>query len=161
MDDALSQVFVAARKVADAAYEFYTPSVASDEKKPWLQDWRSESSGGINSHYYQTRQGLFLEDYYNFPGSIWTPWGKWHCWGSGSGIVPAVWTALEQFLDHLDLELFAPREETVMGAFGPIYAILSVDGISLPKPQLRETREESLSYEDANRQWKELVLLHQ
>lgn len=144
-------IYTAARKIADISFTIYEVMGRShDFGKPDREDRRNESA---NPYYSQTTGGLFLEQYYSGPGSIWTPWGKWGCWGGWSGTDEA----MDAFLAAIgQTEVFAPVRHTSQGTIGPVYAILKVGDIELPKPELRE-RVSYLEYEDADRQWDELT----
>jgi len=138
------QLLRLAKKVANIAYEYASPKTGSDI---WLQDRRKEE---VNPFYHQTKEGLFLCLYYGQPGSIYTPWGEWNCWGSGSGD----WTgAMPQFLQRLGAVEAESLKRTSMGEFGPVYAIMRVDEVSLPTPVMRE-HDEFLEYDDAKKAWK-------
>lgn len=145
------QTYMAARAIADLAYEFATPDVSRDDfETPWLNDRRDES---VNPFHSQTKRGLFLEIYYGQPGKIWTPWGQWGCWGSGSGS----WTEkMPKLLERLGAAIF--REEIInsMGHFGPIYAVHRVDDLVLPIPEVRE-RNQYLPYKQAELEWENLT----
>ncbi len=142
-------IYTAMRRVADLAYQFYTADAGG--RGYWLDDRRNES---VNAFYNQTTGGLFLEQYYGIPGSIWTPWGKWGCWGSGGGCGDQT---LKAFMAAIgDVVEFEPIRHTKMGSVGPIYAILRVGDIELPKPELRE-HASYFEYEEANRLWAEVA----
>lgn len=145
-DDELFAVFKAARKIADLSYEFFSTYVGNSE---WLDDRRSE---GVNPFYCQTTGGLFLEQYYGIPGSIWTPWGKWDCWGSGSSSD----AAMKAFLGRIEAVEVIPVRHDSQGTHGPVFAIKSIDGIILPEPVRRE-KAAYLEYEEANKQWNEML----
>lgn len=128
------QIYTAARRIADLAFEVCD-----------VDDRRNQ---GVNALYHQTTGGLFIEQYYGIPGSIWTPWGEWDCWGSGSGSDKS----MQEFLAAIgEVELFAPVRHTAQGSFGPVYAVLKVGDITLPKPEIRQGP--FIKYEEANALW--------
>jgi hypothetical protein len=43
-----------------------------------------------------------------------------------------------------------------MGVFGPVYALTSVDGVTLP-PAVERKHDQYIEYEDANAAWKTLM----
>jgi hypothetical protein len=83
---------------------------------PWLEPRWSESA---NQCYNQTTGGIFLEIYYGIPGSLWTPYGKWGCWGGGSG----QHTYLDVMLDLLGAEMYGPEVINEQGHHGPVYKV--------------------------------------
>ncbi len=142
------KVYAAARRIADIAIEVW------GEEDAFLIDQRKER---VNPFYNQTTGGLFIEQYYGKPGSIWTPWGKWSCWGSGSGFDEL----MKKFLDRIGkVEMAVPVRTTEMGVFGPVYAVLEVDGVALPKAENRESLS-YIEYEEANRLWAEVGVAYQ
>lgn len=145
------QLYLAIRRIADMAYDYATPEPASDDReKPWLNDRRD---GGINPFYSQTENGIFLELYYGIPGKIWTPWGYYDCWGSGSGC----WgEKMDRFLERLGATVFREKAVSSMGEFGPIYALHRVDELILPPPEARQSSNK-LSYDQARSEWAELT----
>ncbi len=148
-------VYTAMRQIADLSFKFYeVMGSGGDIMKPSCGDRRSE---GVNPFYNQTTGGIFIEQYYGGPGSIWTPWGKWGCWGGGSGRGEK---AMQDFLSAIGkVEVFKPVEHSQMGSVGPIYAVLQVGDVVLPKPELRE-RVSYLEYEEANRLWAEVEAMY-
>ena len=147
-DDTLI-VYTAMRKIADLAFEIW----GEDPEHASLNDRRGEK---VNPFYDQTTGGLFIEQYYSSPGSIWTPWGKWGCFGGGSHSGNAAKKLMEKFLRHIGkVELAIPVQNPNMGTIGPIYAVLQVGDVVLPKPEKRE-RLSYLGYKDANRLWAEV-----
>ncbi len=144
MDD--KQLRKIAKRVAGMAYEYASPSTGAER---WLEDRRKEEVNPLDN---QTKSGLFLSLYYGEPGSIYTPWGEWNCWGSGSGSWNEV---MPKFLQSLGAFEAIPLKRTDIGEFGPVYAITSVDGISLPEAVLRD-KGDYLEYDEAIRLWKSL-----
>jgi hypothetical protein len=137
------KLYTAARRIADIAIEVW------GEAKAFLIDQRKEK---VNPFYNQTANGLFIEQYYGIPGAIWTPWGKWDCWGSGSGTDEL----MEKFLSRIGkVEVAVPVRHTEMGTIGPIYAVLQVGDVVLPKPETRDPLS-YIEYEEANRLWAEV-----
>lgn len=141
-----NSLFALVCKVADLAFEYASPEVMSDL---WLEDRRGEE---VNPFYSQTESGIFLELYYGQPGSIWTPWGKWNCWGSGAGYWDEV---MPEFLQRLGAVEHTPLSRTSMGEFGPVYKLTCVDGIALPDAVKRE-QDAYLDYKDAKEAWSKL-----
>lgn len=145
------QVYLAAKRVADLVFtEFASPDVnRSDREMPWCEDRREE---GVNPFYGQTKQGLFLEIYYSGPGHIWTPWGKWNCFGSGTG-----WEKerMARLLERLGATLYKEKVIDNMGEHGPIYAIHKVEGVALPMPEARDENS-YLAYKVCEKDWKQL-----
>jgi hypothetical protein len=139
-------IYTAARKIADIAFELYSPDPKLDG---WLDDRRDQ---GVNPYYNQTIDGLFIEQYYGIPGSIWTPWGKWGCWGSGTSRLDL----MEDFLHRVGEAVEAiPVVNTRDGTLGPVFAVVRVGDIVLPKPELRD-RGSLIKYEEAKRLWAEV-----
>ncbi|HEX8974828.1 MAG TPA: hypothetical protein VF817_05115 [Patescibacteria group bacterium] len=143
------QLYMAARAIADLVYEYASPEVSRADGI-WLDDRRNE---GVNPYYSQTSSGLFLELYYGQPGSIHTPWGKWGCWGSGSGS----WEKkMPELLERLGATVHKELLRNSQGEFGPIYALHRVGDLVLPDPVVR-ARGEELSYETAKAEWERLT----
>ena len=144
------QIYTAMRRIADLSFEFYDLNYVFGRCS--RDDRRTQS---VNACYNQTTGGLFLEQYYSGPGSIWTPWGKWGCWGGGTSGGGAK-DPMPDFLKAIgEIELFAAEKNTAQGTIGPVYAILKVGDIVLPKPELRE-RASYFEYEEAHRLWDEV-----
>lgn len=142
-----TRLFKLVRQVADLAFEYGSPDIGSDL---WLEDRRNEE---VNPRYHQAESGLFLELYYGIPGSIWTPWGNWNCWGSGSGN----WNdAIQELLKRLGAVEHIPLKRSLMGEIGPVYALTSVHGVPLP-PAVERRRDEHLTYEKVMEAWRSLA----
>lgn len=145
------ETFAAMRRIADMAYDFWSPDPKGSG--PWLQDRRNEK---VNPYYHQTTGGLFIIQYYGIPGSIWTPWGEWNCWGCGTGAE----RLFAEFLDAVgDVRLHQALQVNSMGEFGPVYSVHRVEDVELPEPVDRP-RDEFIDYEDANRLWLEISSSH-
>lgn len=111
---------------------------------------------GANPYWYQTEGGLFLEFYYGSPSKVWTPWGSW-MFGTGGGSPPDPWLTFERILKRVDLTLHEPEMyRPEYGAFGPIYAVLAVDGVGLPYGRVR-TPAERTPYESTKDAWAHLM----
>ncbi|NTW29671.1 MAG: hypothetical protein HGA33_00140 [Candidatus Moranbacteria bacterium] len=146
--DYLSQLwvsFVAMRRIADLSFDFYATD--SHTIRSWVEDRRNQV--WVNPYYSQTTGGLFFEMSGGIPQSIWTPWGKWSCWGRGcrydSQSITAFLTAIGE------VHLYQERIRTT----GPIYQIIRVGSIVLPEPLLRNSGS-CIGYEEAKRQWETL-----
>lgn len=46
-----------------------------------------------------------------------------------------------------------PLRVTESGAYGPVYAILAIDGEELPEPKLLSSRSQFYDYREASAQW--------
>ncbi|MFN3005115.1 hypothetical protein [Mycolicibacterium wolinskyi] len=92
-------------------------------------------AGGVNPFYDRTTSGLYLEFYYGYPSKIWTPGGRWHMTGG-------TWTPagvdkdelVRPFMERLTTRPHHLPVQTRWGCYGPVYAVLAVDGISVEEP---------------------------
>lgn len=117
-----------------------------------LGDQRKEP---VNPFYNQTESGLYLEAYYGLPSILWTPWGKWSFSGWGSGDWDPVWPELIQ---RLGATVFRPLiVDNILGEFGPIYALHSIDAEPLPEPKLR-MKDTFLEYNTVKEAWTSLTM---
>lgn len=105
--------------------------------------------GGANPFYSQTLNGLYLEFYYGTPSKVWTPWGYWHFAAAQS-----YQTDLEGFMSRLTLRDHIEEQHHEWGVYGPVYAILAIDGEELPEPVLPTDKRQYLDYDAANAEWK-------
>lgn len=142
------QRYSQARKIADIIFEY--ASSPRTGAKIWMEDWRDQ---GANPYYNQTHRGFFLEQYYNTPGKLWTPWGEYDFGGSSSG-----WDdkTRQKVLDRLGATEYLPVRHEEYGEVGPIYAIHKIDDVELPDPVSRP-RSSFKSYEDAKKAWEKLT----
>ena len=146
--DENARVYAAARAIADI---FHQTAAAY----PSIRANRGEVQYISSSH--QTVSGLYLRLYYGAPHSLWTPWGEWRFAKiSGFHGDADLRGLLERFLGQLHVTLFQPESNTQLGTFGPVYAVLAVQGQRLPIPRLRE-RKQFLSYEEAASAWRQLT----
>lgn len=146
------ELYLQIRKIQTLVYDYARPEVLDPRKD---LDWIDDCSGeNINAFYNITKQGVFFEEYYGIPGKLWTPWGTWGCWGSGSGNGVTHW--MKDLLKRLGATLYKPRWGDDYGSYGPIYAVNSVDGVSLPKPELLYSFE-SKGCENRTSAWVELA----
>lgn len=111
-------------------------------------------AGGANPFYNQTLDGLYLEMYYGGVSKLWTPWGHWHFAAAQPYQVD-----LDAFLSRLTLETHMEEQNGGMGTIGPVYAILGIEGVELPTPQLPADKCQYLEYEVAKREWERLFEL--
>lgn len=90
----------------------------------------------VNPYYNRTASGLFVEFYYGTPLYVWTPWGKWRMrMRCVSGMRVAIDDASMAFLRRVHTTLHQPQTNSAMGSFGPVYAVVSVDGCEpVPAP---------------------------
>lgn len=107
--------------------------------------------GGANPFYNQTANGLYLEFYYGSPSEVWTPWGKWHFAAAQSRYVD-----LEGFMARLTVREEVPEMHKARGTYGPVYALLAIDGEKLPEPQLLTDRQQYFEYEAVLEEWPRL-----
>jgi hypothetical protein len=131
------------------------------EKGLYTKDWRSTSGTPVlnshndrqpNAYHNQTARGLYFEEYCGTPGNLWTPWGRWDCWGSACGEPSRLSSSLRNFLAEMKTEVFRPAK----GDWGAVHAILTVPGFNIPRPELR-TEEYFTPYDEAIRRWDEMA----
>ena len=137
------------KTIADLAFTFYDSSWDFRSDTHNLEDRRDQS---VNPFYGQTKQGFILEVYYGIPGDIYTPLGKWNCFGSGSGYDNG---ELDRYLESIGAVMIQPKVITSMGEFGPLYAITKVNGVDLPYPEQR-SKSDFIPYEEALKAWEDL-----
>jgi hypothetical protein len=140
------QLYDLVHSVADMAYDYAS---ANSGGSLFLSDRRGE---GINPLQHQTEQGLFLELYAGIPGKLWTPWGEWVCWGSGSGS----WQhAMPIFLSRLGAKVHIAGPIKSRQHYGTVYAINRIDMQDLPEP-VERSQDSYLKYEDVIDIWQRL-----
>lgn len=90
----------------------------------------------VNPYYNRTASGLFVEFYYGTPLYVWTPWGKWRMrMRAVSASRAAIDEAVQAFMSRVHTRLHAPQTDSELGSYGPIYAVMSVDGCEpVPAP---------------------------
>jgi hypothetical protein len=119
-----------------------------DELVPVMtQDQRAHRDDGVNPVYHQTTNGLYLLYTYGLPYELWTPWGLWR-FGANDRMSQ---DDIARFESRLSLREYVPstdeewatyggvygalvRHADVMGPYGPVYAVLAVEGEELPEP---------------------------
>ena len=152
-----NELFCIIRQIAGIFFDSNLVSNAYGQKsdKPYFEfrDWRNQQPDPGSG---QTKQGICLELDWYIPNSIWTPWGAYNCWGSGScslveeGLIDFLTTKAGLALELLDVPI------TKFGSkIGPIYGITSFRGKVLPKPILRDL-DEFISFEASKEAWKKL-----
>jgi hypothetical protein len=147
-DEELMQIYTAARRIADIVHEYTSPEIGSD--KPWRADHRDRS---VNPHYRQAI-GLFLDFSYDWPHSIWTPWGEWGFAGNGSGMLND--RDVPKVMERLRTVLHRPELRVEDGTLGPTYAVLAVENVELFKPVICDPSQ-LLPYEEALAAWERLT----
>lgn len=114
--------------------------------------------GGVNPYYNRTTSGLYLEFYYGYPSKIWTPGGYWQMTGSTitrAGVSQDELVA--RFMRRIETQLYAPETHYPrVGTFGPVYAILAIDGnpIEPPGDVIRFAKD---GYEQMKTEWAALA----
>lgn len=113
--------------------------------------------GGVNPYYNRTTSGLYLEFYYTYPSKIWTPGGYWAM--TGSTVTPGGVDADElvgRFMRHIDTRLHEPVHHSNWGTYGPVYAILAIDGepIDPPGEVIRFSKD---GYQQMKTEWADLA----
>lgn len=61
---------------------------------------------------------------------------------------------IEELFKFAKTELFQPIRHSIMGPVGPVYTVLSVDGVALPQPTILSGFDEGF-YEAASRDWEQ------
>jgi hypothetical protein len=138
------------KELIAVAFEIAGLGLSMNSEDMAIHDWRSEK---VNPFWNQTQSGLFIEMYYGVPGDIYTPLGKWNCWGGGHGRFDFE----EFFKRHMQLTVAVDYRESHMGRFGPVFAVHSFKGIALPEPIMKVSNDDFIPYEVANQQWQEIV----
>jgi hypothetical protein len=127
MSAAATQRLIAQCKQIAAIFDETMPNTAIDAN--------AHRVGGINPYYNRTTSGLYLEFYYGYPSKIWTPGGYWAMTGStvthGGHTAEAV---VAPFMARLTTRLHEPQQHSPWGCYGPVYAILAVDGEPVDEP---------------------------
>lgn len=100
-----------------------------DEELPnTALDAPAHRRGGVNPYYNRTSSGLYLEFYYGFPSKIWTPGGYWSMTGSTSCLFGEVEELAARFMSRVDVRLTEAGSQSKWGYYGPVYAIVAIDG---------------------------------
>lgn len=128
---------------------FVTEDFKDGSGKPY-SDYSGHFRVGPNPFYNQTKQGLFLEEYYGMPSKIHTPYGNWSILGCGSGDWEKV---IEAIKEPLGLVLIQARKQTTLGEVGPYWAITKWKELKIDMPVLRE-RLEYIPYDKVKEVWK-------
>ena len=116
---------------------------------------RAHRAGGVNPYFNQTLGGLYLEVEYTRPTCVWTPWGYWHFAAAQGGCQTASFLSRLTLREHI-AERPVVQYNTVQGTFGPLYAILAIDGAELPEPSLPLVPQQLLDGKDAMVEWERL-----
>jgi len=121
-DDEKRRTYAAARAIKDHFFAVAKPILFDGEPK-------AEVTEAVNPFWERSTQGLFVEVYYGAASEIWTPWGKWHLRRCGTAGTSREYAAvMDAFLARVKTTVHEARRETRMGSYGPIYAVVSVDG---------------------------------
>jgi hypothetical protein len=133
--------FIAAHAIANKCHELLRtfPNVSMDDRR----------NEGPNPYYDRTSCGLRLEFYYGLPNKVHTPWGYYGYGGGGYGEFAALTKELFKFVQ---VKMFQPGKQEAIGYIGPIYTVVSVDGIELPEPSMLSGWEAGF-YESAKSDW--------
>lgn len=110
--------------------------------------------GGVNPFHHQTESGLFLEFSYGYPSKVWTPWGYWYF----AAAQPSE-AELNAFMARLTVRLHSPVKELTSGFYGPVYAILAIDGEALPEPVLLTDQRQYTDEDIADAEWQRLFAI--
>jgi hypothetical protein len=94
---------------------------------------RHVRNSGVYPYYRQTKAGLILQTNGRFPYSLYTPLGLYN-------IAPANLRTLDvgRFLRHLTLDDIRRTEDSSIPS---LYAIMAVEGVPLPEPEMRDRRD--------------------
>lgn len=114
-------------------------------------------AGGVNPYYNRTASGLYIEFYYGYPSKIWTPGGYWSMTGSTMtrpGVDPD--ELVRRFMRRLTTSLHSPVSHSRWGTYGPVYAVLAVEGDPVDEPG-PVTRFSAEGYEEMKREWAALA----
>lgn len=114
-------------------------------------------AGGVNPYYNRTASGLYIEFYYGYPSKIWTPGGYWAM--TGGTHTPAGVSADElapRFMRRLTTKPHLPVSHSRWVTYGPVYAVLAVDGEPVDEPGA-VTRFTADGYEEAKSEWAALA----
>lgn len=58
-------------------------------------------------------------------------------------------------MSRLTVRVHTPEQESDLGVYGPVYAILAIDGQELPEPVLKTDRTQFLDYSTASAEWQQ------
>lgn len=98
-------------------------------------DAAGHRSGGVNPYYNRTASGLYVEFYYGYPSKVWTPGGYWAM--TGSTVTPGGVDKDElvaKFMARVTTVLTQSMRQTRLGCYGPVHAILAIDGEPIEQP---------------------------
>jgi len=115
----------------------------------------------VNPYYDRTQSGLFVEVYYGSASEIWTPWGRWSFRTKGiSGTSREYAAVMEAFLGRVRTTVHEAQRTTRIGEYGPILAVVSVDGCEpIPPAVAGRSRTELVDprYHETIAEWRELT----
>lgn len=126
-----SALYASVRRIADIWFE-----CLAEEKVAGGEIDASRANDPANSFYNRTASGLYVEWYYGTPSEIWTPWGKWHLKGGASYSGNADKRVNERFMKRVELREHMPVKHTREGIFGPVYAVVAIDGKPVPEARV-------------------------
>jgi hypothetical protein len=135
LSDAEKRSLMSTIKRIVAIYDELVPIMSGDQ--------RIHREEGVRPYYHQTTNGIYLLFVQGFfPYELWTPWGAWQFGGDRASK-----GASEDFKSRLTLCEYAPvthQEWEAYGgvygwlvrheSYGPVYAVLAVEGEGLPEP---------------------------
>ena len=113
--------------------------------------WQGHYPSGPNPYYFQTEQGLFLEE--TSCGSlsyIWTPLGRWTILGSiFIEDHDAIKKLREKLFKYIKVEEYLPMANCKYAESGAVWKIKGYKSISLPEPIIKNSK--YTTYSDAKK----------
>lgn len=146
-DEQKADLIAQCLRIAEIFDEEFPDSVASSE---------GHRAGGINSFYKKTASGLYLEFYYGYPAKIWTPWGYWKFASTSGGSRVEKQGQLRRFMSRLTADLHTALEQSKFGDYGPVYKLVAVEGVPLPRAGDVMEVVPSADYETLKAEWERL-----
>jgi hypothetical protein len=145
-DERTARLIRQCKKIA-ALFDELLPDTAIDS--------HGHRAGGVNPLYRRTASGLYLEFYYGYPSKIWTPGGRWSMTGS---TITRPYVNKEDlvapFMARLTTRLYESERHDRWRSYGPVYAILAIDGDPVEEPGPVD----HLDYSAVKEQWDDLSL---
>jgi hypothetical protein len=130
-----------------------TENSSDGSGKPW-SNYSRYFRDGLNYLDNQTREGLVLEEYYETPSYIHTPFGRWSILGNTHGNWKKVFDAISE---PLGLKLIEEgKYEAGLVNFGPYWAITKWKDLEISWPIYRE-RSEYIPFAKVQEIWKEFA----
>lgn len=130
------EMMVYGKNIADFIHD-----IIEDDKYDVSIEWKDYYTQGTDPFACQTQSGFFLEEYNGMPCYLYTPIGRWKLMDRTTA-KGKDWNKIKNLVHKkLKLELFTPRVRVSkfwIGYIGPVWRIISNEGVILPTPIIRD-----------------------